>query len=241
MAPVLAHGGAQQAGGGGMCHVTSNLCCGPPNPSAVLPGTAPVRSKRCSGVQSANCRVERRRAGREGPTAPVTAFQPCGSVSIELLKCLIRQLLVPIHMEAITQPLQLVRQLYAARSEADGEDFGVKARFEAVMADPQLGAQASGFKCRATCRQALVAPMARPHNPAARPLHAGARADRGDGGAAAQPVPRAVQGHGELRRAAPAPSLPRWGHNTGQWVIAGWARRHELSRRRQRRRQRRRL
>ena len=102
----------------------------PQNPSAALPGTAAVRSKRCSGVQSANCRVERWRAEREGPSAPLTAFPPFGSVSIELLDGLTRRLLVPIHMEAITQPLQLVRQLYAARSEADGDDFGVKARFE---------------------------------------------------------------------------------------------------------------
>lgn len=44
-------------------------------------------------------------------------------------------------MEAITQPLQLVRSLYAARSDADGEDYGVEARFAALVADPQLCAQ----------------------------------------------------------------------------------------------------
>jgi hypothetical protein len=168
----------------------------PPVPSAVLPGTATVRSKRHSGVQSVNCWVERRRAGREGLTAPLTAFKLRGSVSIELPVRLTRQLLVPIGMEAITQPLQLVRQLYATRSEADGDDFGVKAQFEALMADPQLGAQASGFKCRATCRPALGVTTARSNSSGACPLDAGARADRGDGGSAAQPVPRAVQGHG---------------------------------------------
>jgi hypothetical protein len=46
-------------------------------------------------------------------------------------------------MEAITQPLQLVRSLYAARSEADGEDYGVTARFSALVTDPELGPQAS--------------------------------------------------------------------------------------------------
>ncbi|EFN53539.1 hypothetical protein CHLNCDRAFT_136659 [Chlorella variabilis] len=47
-------------------------------------------------------------------------------------------------MEAITAPLQLIRSLYAAQAvgqPADG-DFGVKERFSALLADPQLAAQA---------------------------------------------------------------------------------------------------
>ena len=67
-------------------------------------------------------------------------------------------------MEAITQPLHLVRQLYAARTEADGDDFGVRARFGALLADPQLGAQASGFKCRAHMPAGNRWPHGKPSN-----------------------------------------------------------------------------
>jgi hypothetical protein len=50
-------------------------------------------------------------------------------------------------MEAIKEPLSVIRALYGARSEADSHDFGVKARFSALMDDPVLSAQASHLKC----------------------------------------------------------------------------------------------
>ena len=92
----------------------------------------------------ANRREERGPAGREGPLASPIALQPGGS--IDLILPVARRSLAAVDMEAITQPLHLVRQLYAARSEADGDEFGVRARFSALMADPQLGAQASVFQ-----------------------------------------------------------------------------------------------
>ncbi|KAL4424256.1 hypothetical protein ABPG75_001557 [Micractinium tetrahymenae] len=45
-------------------------------------------------------------------------------------------------MEAVRQPLSLVRELYAARgAPADGDDFGVKDRFSELLADPAMAAQ----------------------------------------------------------------------------------------------------
>lgn len=44
----------------------------------------------------------------------------------------------------ITQPLALIRQLHASRLDNDDQEFGVKARFGNLLADPQQGAQASG-------------------------------------------------------------------------------------------------
>lgn len=47
-------------------------------------------------------------------------------------------------MEAVRQPLQVVRELYAARgAPADGQDFGVKDRFAQLLADPAIATQAS--------------------------------------------------------------------------------------------------
>lgn len=59
---------------------------------------------------------------------------------------------------AIAAPLQLVRSLYAAQSDRDGDDFGVKARFSALVADPQLGAKAS-IQMPLTCRAGRRPPM----------------------------------------------------------------------------------
>lgn len=44
----------------------------------------------------------------------------------------------------ILAPLALVRQLHAARASPDDQEFGVQARFAKLLADPALGAQASG-------------------------------------------------------------------------------------------------
>lgn len=49
--------------------------------------------------------------------------------------------------EAIVRdPLAAVRALHAARAADDDQEFGVKERFAAVMADPALGPQASEFE-----------------------------------------------------------------------------------------------
>lgn len=56
-------------------------------------------------------------------------------------------------MEAVKQPLQVVRELYAARgAPADGQDFGEKDHFAQILADPTIAAQASSeglclFEC----------------------------------------------------------------------------------------------
>lgn len=58
---------------------------------------------------------------------------------------------IPLHLcnllwqmaEAIRDPLGAVRALHAARAADDDQEFGVKARFAALIADPALGQQAS--------------------------------------------------------------------------------------------------
>ena len=73
------------------------------------------------------CHQLRRAQCQAPPCCDQTSFQPSFAA-----------------MEAITAPLQLIRSLYAAQAvgqPADG-DFGVKERFSALLADPQLAAQA---------------------------------------------------------------------------------------------------
>lgn len=59
---------------------------------------------------------------------------------------------------AVTAPLAAIRALHAARQREDDQEYGVRARFAALLADPLLGPQASDSKnrhCPAACSRGL--------------------------------------------------------------------------------------